>query len=131
MGLDAVEHRIVKPPRAWVGTGAEALCRLDALAERHAFFTGTAAQAAAAFPQNANAALITALAGLGPDRTRITLIADPAATRNRHEIAAQGAFGSLSITLSNAPLPGNPRSSAMTALGLIRMIENRSAPLVI
>jgi aspartate dehydrogenase len=131
IGLAEVEHRIIKPPRAWMGTKAEALCALDTLTGACAFFSGTAAQAAAAFPQNANVALISALAGLGPDHTRITLIADPAATTNRHEIAAKGAFGTLSVTLSNAPLAGNPKTSVMTALSLIRMIENRSAPVVI
>jgi len=90
-----------------------------------------AAGAAAAFPQNANVALIKALAGLGPDRPRFTLIADPAATANRHEITARGAFGTLAVTLSNATLTGNPKSSALTALGLLRLIENRTASLVI
>ena len=35
------------------------------------------------------------------------------------------------IALDNLPLPGNPRSSALTALSLARLIENRAGTLVI
>lgn len=131
MGLAQVRHAITKPPRAWAGTGAEALCDLAALTTATTFYEGSAQEAAARFPQNANAALITALAGLGPRTTQVALVADPQATANRHEISAEGAFGRMVITLDNAALPDNPKSSAMTALSLVRMIENRAAPLVI
>lgn len=131
MGLARVEHRIVKPPRAWEGTEAEAMVDLAGLRAPAAFFSGSAKQAAARFPQNANVALITALAGLGPEGTLITLVADPGATVNRHEIAAEGAFGALKLEIASNPLPENPKSSAMTALSLVRMIENRDAALLI
>ena len=131
MGLAEVEHRIVKPARAWAGTEAERLCPLDALTAPAAFFSGTASEAASRFPQNANVALTTALAGIGPERTRVTLVADPGATLNRHEITASGDFGQLEVRIANNPLPGNPKTSAMTALSLVRLIENRAAALVI
>ena len=131
MGLRAVTHRIVKPPRAWAGTEAETLCDLHALTGKVTFFDGTAREAAARFPQNANVALIAALAGLGAEATRVALIADPAAQVNRHELLAEGDFGRMSLVFENAALLGNPRSSAMTALSLVRMIENRTAPVVI
>jgi aspartate dehydrogenase len=76
-------------------------------------------------------ALITALAGLGPDATTLRLIADPAATANRHRVVATGEFGRMEITLDNLPLAHNPKSSALTALSLVRLIENRANPLVI
>lgn len=131
MGIDAVEHRIIKPPQAWLGTPAESLCDLHALAHAEAFFSGTADEAASRFPQNANAALTTALAGTGPEATRVTLIADPDAELNQHEIRAEGRFGELSVILRNKPLDENPKSSAMTALNLVRCIENRLNPVVI
>ncbi len=125
MGIDRVEHQMVKPPKAWQGTPAVELCDLDALVEPVAFFTANAAETAAAFPKNANVAMTTALAGIGPDRTQITLVADPTASTNRHEISASGAFGSLDVTIANNPLPDNPKTSAMAALNLVRAIENR------
>ena len=131
LGVDEVEHRIVKPPRAWLGTPAEQLCDLGALTGVHVFFTGTAAEAADRFPKNANVAMTSALAGVGPARTWISLVADPHADVNRHEVAASGAFGELSVVVANNPLPANPKTSAMAALNLVRTIRNRTAAVVI
>lgn len=131
MGIDAVEHRIIKPPQAWLGTPAENLCDLHALTHAEEFFSGTAGEAASRFPQNANAALTTALASTGPNATRVTLMADPDAEVNRHEIRAEGRFGELSVILRNKPLDENPKSSALTALNLVRCIENRLNPVVL
>lgn len=129
--LLSVTHEVTKPALAWKGTEAETLCDLPSLTAAHCFFEGTARQAAKAFPQNANVALITALAGMGPDATTLRLIADPLATANRHRVTAIGDFGRMEITLDNAPLAHNPKSSALTALSLVRLIENRACPLVI
>ncbi len=125
IGIDVVEHRIVKPPRAWSQTRAEKLCELAALSEPTVFFTGNARETANAFPKNANVAMTTALAGIGPQRTTISLVADPTTTTNRHEISAYGAFGNLDVSIANNPLPGNPKTSAMAALNLARAIQNR------
>lgn len=131
LGLALVRHEIVKPPKAWAGTEAESLCDLGALTAPIVFFEGTASAAAERFPQNANVAVITALAGLGLERTRIALVADPGAARNAHRITATGDFGTLHMAMENRPLAGNPKSSELTALSLVRLIENRVAPVVI
>lgn len=131
LGLDRVEHVIIKPAKAWLGTPAEQRCRLADLQQAETFFEGSAAEAATAFPQNANVAATTSLAGLGMQHTRVRLVADPAATENTHNIHATGAFGTLEIRLQNRPLATNPKSSEMTALNLVRMIENRTSPLVL
>jgi len=131
MGIDEVEHRMVKPPTAWRDTPAEKLCDLDSLDTPTAFFSASARATAAAFPKNANVAMTTALAGIGPDETQITLVADPGSTTNRHEIRAHGAFGTLDVSIANRPLPTNPKTSAMAALNLVRSIENRRSPIVI
>ncbi len=104
---------------------------LDEISEATVFFTDTARNAADAFPQNANAAVITSLAGIGLDRTRVTLVADPAARLNMHEIIAEGDFGRMHLRFENGPLATNPKSSEMTALNLVRSIENRVATTVI
>lgn len=129
--LTAVTHEVTKPAPAWKGTEAETLCDLAALTGPQVFFEGPAREAARRFPQNANVALTTALAGMGPDATTLRLIADPHATANRHRVIATGEFGRMEIALDNAPLASNPKSSALTALSLVRLIENRANPLVI
>ncbi|MGE4248704.1 MAG: aspartate dehydrogenase [Parvibaculaceae bacterium] len=128
--LHDVTHAISKPPAAWRGTRAEELVDLGRLTSAVTFFTGTARTAAAQFPQNANVAVISALAGVGLDRTRLDLIADPGLGRNMHRVSASGAFGRLDFQVENEPLPGNPKSSEMTALSLARLARNRVAPLV-
>lgn len=127
--IEEVVHSIVKAPCAWRGSRAEELLDLDALKEATVFFSGTARQAADRFPQNANAAVISALAGIGLDRTRVELVADPTAFRNAHCIRAFGAFGRMEMLFENEPLKTNPRSSEMTALNLVRLVENQVAPL--
>lgn len=131
MGIAEVEHRIVKPPRAWRGTPAESMHDLDALTEEQVLFSANASETALAFPKNANVAMTTALAGIGPEATRVTLVADPAATTNRHELRAHGLFGRLDVVIANNPLPANPKTSALAALSLVRCIENRVAAIVI
>lgn len=131
LGMQAVRHEVVKPALAWRGTPAETLCDLTSLAAPFTFFEGTARAAADAYPQNANVAVISAMAGIGLDRTVVALVADPHATLNSHRIVAEGDFGILTLTLENRPLATNPKSSEMTALSLLRMIENRAGRLVI
>jgi aspartate dehydrogenase len=128
--LDKVVHTIIKPPLAWKGTAAADVLDLDTLTDRTEFFSGTAREAADRFPQNANVAVISALSGIGLDRTRVVLVADPGASRNGHQVSASGAFGRLEMLLENEPLEANPKSSEMTALSLVRLIENGVAPLV-
>jgi len=129
--LDEVVHQVAKPPLAWKNTEAERRTNLAAISERTIVFAGSAREAAALFPQNANATVVTSLAGIGLDRTRVELVADPALKRNQHRISARGAFGTLQITLENEPSAVNPKSSELTALSLVRLIERQLSPLLI
>ena len=58
---------------------------------------------------------------------RIELVADPGVTANCHRLSVSGAFGRLNLTIENRPLAGNPKSSEMAALSLVRAIRNKSA----
>lgn len=129
--LQSVRHEIIKPPQAWAGTAAETLCDLAGLTRAVTFFQGSARAAAAAFPQNANVAVISALAGIGLDRTTVALVADPEAKLNSHSVVAEGDFGRMAIRLDNRALASNPKSSEMTALSLVRLIETRAGGLVL
>lgn len=129
--LATVTHEIAKPPRAWLGTQAESRFDLAALTRPTLLFEGSARDAARQYPANANSVVVTALSGLGLDRTAVRLVADPDLICNEHRLQAQGDFGRWTMTLANTPLQDNPKSSAMTALNLVRLIENRSSGLVI
>jgi aspartate dehydrogenase len=131
LGLDDVTHQIVKPPVCWKGTPAEKLLDLPGLSDRTVFFSGSAREAARRYPQNANATVVTALAGVGLDRTRVEMVADPAVRINGHRIMARGAFGRLEIVLENNPLATNPKSSELTALSLVRLIEHQANAIIV
>jgi aspartate dehydrogenase len=129
--LEEVLHQVVKPPLAWKSTRAESLVDLAGLKERTVFFSGTARQAADQYPQNANATVVTALAGIGLDKTRVELVADPTISINGHRIVARGDFGRMEIVLENNPLKSNPKSSELTALSLVRLIEQHVKTVII
>jgi aspartate dehydrogenase len=129
-GLKQVSYAGRKPPGGWKGTPADDVLDLDGLTEAAEHFRGSAREAAARYPKNANVAAAVALAGLGLDDTEVVLIADPGMTRNRHEISAEGAFGAFSITIDGLTLPGSPRTSALAAMSLVRAVERRLRPII-
>jgi aspartate dehydrogenase len=129
--LDEVVHQIVKPPQGWKGTAAENLIDLDHLPSPRIFFTGSAREAAQLYPQNANATVVTSLAGIGLDRTRVELVADPYISRNQHHITVRGAFGNFEIMLQNEPLRTNSKSSELAALSLVHLIEMQADSVII
>lgn len=123
-GLQQVVYTGRKPPAGWKGSVAEETIDLAGIREPTVHFEGTAREAATRYPKNANVAAVVAFASLGLDATKVALIADPALDRNCHEISATGEFGSLRIELQGASLPGNPRSSALAAMSVVRAIES-------
>ena len=126
--LDQVAVETRKPPRGLAGAPGVAGIDLDAIREATLVFEGTAREACRAFPANVNVVAAVSLAGLGPDRTRIRVYADPAATRNRHVVVAEGRFGRLRVELENVPSE-NPRTGRLSYLSAIAYLKGLDAPL--
>lgn len=131
-GLDEVRLRTVKAPRSL--RGAPYLQQhgldLDELDEARMIFSGNVLEAVAGFPKNINVGAALALAGLGPERTRVEIHADPQATHTRHEILVRGDFGELSAAVTNRPHPANPSSSVIASLSAISALVKYCQPVV-
>lgn len=125
-GIDRVRYTSRKLPLAWKGTHAEKLCNLEEVTEATEFLRTDARQAATLFPQNANVAATIALAGVGFERTEVSLNADPAARGNTHLVEVEGPCGTMRIELSNKPFADNPKTSMLAGLSLLRVIRNRT-----
>ena len=125
--IDSVTMITRKPPGGLRGApGIEkAGIDLDSVVEPTVVYDGPVTEACRLFPANVNVSAALSLAGIGPDKTTIRIIADPTVTRNTHEILVAGEFGNLSIKIENVPSPENPRTgklSAMSALATLRRI---------
>jgi aspartate dehydrogenase len=127
-GIDEVTITVTKPPAAWKNIEyVEKLgVDLDGLRDSCVLFEGSAREGVPHFPANVNIAAVLSLAGIGFDRTRLRVVADPALKYNTHFIEIRGSTGNISVKLENVPAPDNPKTawlacySALAALKLAR-----------
>lgn len=142
IGLDAVRAaaegtihsvRMVtrKPPRGLAGAPylEQNKISLDALTAPLRVFEGTAREGARGFPANVNVAAALSLAGIGPDRTRLEIWADPGVERNTHRIEVDADSARFSMTIENIPSAENPRTGRITPLSVVAALRGLVAEL--
>ncbi len=86
-------------------------------------FEGSAREAALAFPRHFNVAVTLSLAGIGLDRTRITVWADPDVPGAVHNVEVEGEDIQLSLTSHNRPSATNPRTSRAVAPSVLAALR--------
>ena len=141
IGLDAVTAAAVgeihsvrmvtrKPVRGLVGAPflVENNIDIESIKEPMKVFEGTAREAAKGFPANLNVAVALSLAGIGPDRTRLEIWADPALTRNTHRIEVDSDSARFSMAIEGIPSE-NPKTGRITALSVIALLRKQRAAL--
>jgi aspartate dehydrogenase len=135
IGLDAVRaaaegtiHSVTmvsrKPPNGLEGAPylVERGISLKNLKEARKIFDGSAREGARGFPANVNVAAALSLAGIGPDRTRLEIWADPALDRNTHRIEVDADTARFSMTIEGIPSE-NPRTGRIVPLSVIAALR--------
>ena len=135
-GLDAIKAAKIgeikgitlttrKPPKGLAGAPSiiERKIDLEVITKATTIFCGNALLAARGFPANINVAATLSLAGIGPEKTQVRIIADPESKTNTHEILAEGDFGKIFTRCENLPSPFNPKTSYLAALSAIATLK--------
>lgn len=144
LGLDAVRavaegtvHSVTmvtrKPPKSLRSAKfvVERGIDLDALKEPVKLYEGMVREAAALFPANVNIAVALGLAGIGVDRTRYEIWADPGVERNTHAVKVDSDSTRFEMTIANIPTKENPATGRNTALSVIALLRRLTAPMVV
>lgn len=135
LGLDAVRaaaegtiHSVTmvtrKPPEGLAGAAylVERNISVDNLKEPLKVFDGSAREGARGFPANVNVAAALSLAGIGPDKTKLQIWADPTVSRNTHRIEVDADTVRFSMTIENVPSE-NPRTGRVVALSVVAQLR--------
>jgi aspartate dehydrogenase len=135
LGLDAVRaaaegtiHSVTmitrKPPSGLEGAPylVERGISLKDLKAPVKIFDGSARDGARGFPANVNVAAALSLAGIGPDKTRLEIWADPALTRNTHRIEVDADTARFSMAIEGIPSE-NPRTGRIVPLSVIAALR--------
>ena len=141
LGLDAVRaaaegtiHSVTmitrKPPGGLEGAPylVERGISLKELKAPVKIFDGSARDGALGFPANVNVAAALSLAGIGPDKTRLEIWADPALTRNTHRIEVDADTARFSMAIEGIPSE-NPRTGRIVPLSVIAALRGLVAEL--
>jgi len=129
-GVDSVTISVTKPPAAWRGIAyVERLgVDLDRLDRPAVLFEGTAREGVPHFPANVNIAAVLSMAGIGFDKTRLKIVADPALRYNTHTIDVSGRTGRFSIKLENVPSPDNPKTAWLACYSALAALKAARSP---
>lgn len=124
-GVEEVSIAVTKPPAAWKGIPyVERLgVDLDALAAPRVLFEGSAREGVPHFPANVNIAAVLAMSGIGFDRTRLKVVADPALKFNTHFIVIRGSTGRIDLRFESVAMPENPKTSMLACFSALAAIR--------
>ncbi len=100
------------------------------LTEPTQVFRGSAREAAIGFPANVNVAAALSLAGIGANRTKVEVWADPFIDRNMQTVKVISDSGEAEMGVRNIPSEENPRTGKITALSVVACLQRLTGSLV-
>lgn len=136
LGLDALKAAAVgkihavrictrKPPAGLVSAPYVIRNRLNLtnIAEAVCILQGSVSDVAREFPANVNVAAAVSLAGIGPDRTRMEIWADPELEFNTHTVSVESDSSNFSMSIENRPSDENPATGRITSQSVIAFLR--------
>ena len=124
-GAEEVTIAVTKPARAWkdIAYVERMGWDMDSLTAAKVLFEGSAREGVPHFPANVNIAAVLSMAGIGFDRTRLKVVADPALKFNTHFITIRGATGRIDIKFESVPMPDNPKTAMLACFSALAAIK--------
>jgi aspartate dehydrogenase len=129
-GVESVTIAVTKPAIAWKGIPyVEKMgFDMDRITGPTVLYEGPVRQGAGYFPANVNIAAVLSMAGIGFDRTTMTVVADPALRFNTHTINVKGKTGSISLKFESVPAPENPKTAWLACYSALAAIKELRSP---
>ena len=123
--LESLSITTTKHPRSLKGAKffETSDINLDEINSSTVVYEGTAKEAVTLFPANINVAALLSLTGIGSEKTRVKIVADPNTDKNTHHIEATGKFGKMTFTIENIPDANNPKTSRLAILSAIETLK--------
>lgn len=123
--LESLSITTTKHPRSLKGAKffETSDIHLDEINSTTVIFEGVAKEAVFLFPANINVAALLSLSGIGSEKTKVKIIADPDTNKNTHHIEAEGKFGKMTFTIENYPDENNPKTSKLAILSAIETLR--------
>ena len=120
-----------KPPRGLQGAPYLVQNNIDVsdLKESLCIFSGSVREAAKHFPANVNVAAALSLAGIGADRTRLEVWADPTLKRNTHCVTVESDSSNFTVQIQNTPSDENPATGRITPQSVIALLRGMQTQL--
>jgi aspartate dehydrogenase len=103
---------------------AERKIDVDSLVKPTVLYDGPARDVVRLFPKNINVAATISMLGVGFERTKVTLVCDPAVKTNSHLLIVKGPFGEIRAETKNTPFPTNPSTSYLAALSAVAALKS-------
>ncbi len=104
---------------------------LSAITEPYRLMAGSVTEIAKEFPANVNVAAALSLAGLGPDRTKMEIWADPSLDHNLHSVTVESDSSDFTVTIQNRPSEENPATGRITAQSVIASLRQLTATVIV
>jgi aspartate dehydrogenase len=129
-GVEEISMTTRKPPQAWKGIPYvdQMGLDMDKINAPTLLYEGPARDCVKKFPQSINIAAALSLAGIGFEKTKIRILADPGITHNTHEIQFRGEAGRLTMKFENVPVPANPKTTYLACLSVLAALKNIRSP---